>query len=108
MLDEHRAIGRRRAPVPLEHVAPAGVVIRQRVGQRIIRLGVAPQELPEIPGARQRVGAGIEALLVRERLHVFGAGPLPRGLLLKLHQADFRGPPARPRMEIGFRARQPL
>ena len=99
MPHEHSAVGGRRAAIPFQEIAPAGIIICQRVGDRIVRVGVALEQFGEIKSTRQCVGAGIKAVLVRKILNALGCRPFRGRRRLDLHQADFTGSAAPIRME---------
>ena len=95
-------IGGGGAIEPFEDVAAPGVVVRQGIGQGIVGVSVALEELFQIPGSGQSVGGGIKALLVIERGEMLRLSPLARGLLADLHEADFLGPATNTRMEAAL------
>src|SRR5437667_11662175 len=53
--DEHLAVGAGGSLAPLQDMSSAGIVVRQRVGQGIIRPLITRQQFPQVPRTGERV-----------------------------------------------------
>ena len=54
--EEGRAVGRGGAFHPAQRVAPPGIVVGERVGDRVVRLRITKEQLAQIPRPGLRVG----------------------------------------------------
>jgi hypothetical protein len=100
--NEQFAVGARRAFVPSKNVGAPGVVIGQRVRNRIVGICVAPEQLAQIPRAGLSVLCRIEELRMHKEHEAFGFGPFLGGFGANLHQTDFAGGAFRARIEAAF------
>ena len=102
LIDEGGAVGGGDAAVPLEDVAAAGVVVRERERQGVVGLRVAFEEFLQIPRAGEGVGGGVEESVRRVAGHAFGVGPFAGGDGADLHEAEFPGAATSERIEAAF------
>ena len=91
LLDKRLAIRFGGAGFPSQYVAAAGVVLREGVGERLIRAAVFGKRLVQVPCPRQRVGDRIQTVLVAKASDPFAVCPFPGCVGPHLHEAQFAG-----------------